>query len=135
MSTSPTDDRPAAQRLDRWLWCVRLFKTRQLAAAAVQGGKVHLNDKRVKPAHAVRLVDAVAVSRPGYSLQLTVRALPSRRGPAPEAGRCYDESAVSRVARETVVAQQRLASAMMPRAAARPTRQGRRELRRLRGRE
>ncbi len=136
MGAKQTDARADdTQRLDRWLWCVRLFKTRQLAAEAVQGGKVHLNDKRVKPAHAVRLGDSVSVSRPGYSLQLTVRARPSRRGPAAEAECCYEESHGSREARETMVAQQRLAAAMMPRPAERPTRQGRRELRRLRGRE
>ena len=125
----------STQRLDRWLWCARLFKSRQLAAEAVQGGKVHLNDKRVKPAHGLRIGDAVVISRSGYALELAVRTLPTRRGPAAEAQLCYEESARSRLNRATVQEQQRLAAAFAPRTTERPTRQGRRELRRLRGRE
>ena len=136
MPASHSQTAPGATlRLDLWLWYARLFKTRRLAAHAVQGGKVHLNDQRVKAAHVVRVEDALSVSRSGYTLRLTVRALPLRRGPAAEAEQCYEETAASRAQRETVAEQQRLAAACMPRSAERPTRQGRRELRRLRGRE
>ncbi len=136
MTSSHSDIDPVPTvRLDLWLWHVRLFKTRRLAADAVQGGKVHLNASKVKPAHVLRVADQVSVSRPGYTLQLIVRGLPSRRGSAAEAQQAYEESAASRATRETVVEQQKLAAALMPRSTVRPTRQGRRELRRLRGRE
>jgi ribosome-associated heat shock protein Hsp15 len=54
----------ASLRIDRWLWCTRLFKSRSLAAEAVAGGKVHVNGRRVKPALAVRVGDRVTITRP-----------------------------------------------------------------------
>ena len=50
-------------RLDKWLWAARFFKTRALAAEAVEGGKVHLNDQRTKPAHAVHVGDRLRITR------------------------------------------------------------------------
>jgi len=49
MSEDRTEDGPGTARIDRWLFGVRLFKSRSLAAQAVTGGRVHLNDDRVKP--------------------------------------------------------------------------------------
>ena len=55
-----------ALRIDRWLWCTRLFKSRTLAAEAVAGGKVHVNGQRVKPAHArASGRHACTITRPG----------------------------------------------------------------------
>ena len=48
-------------RIDRWLWCARFFKSRSAAAEAVRGGHVRLNGQRVKPAHAVRIGDALQI--------------------------------------------------------------------------
>jgi len=70
-------------RIDRWLWCTRLFKSRSLAAEAVAGGKVHVNGRRVKPALAVRVGDRVTITRPGYAFECEVLKLPDRRGSAP----------------------------------------------------
>ncbi|MDE2263268.1 MAG: RNA-binding protein, partial [Gammaproteobacteria bacterium] len=49
----------SASRIDRWLFGVRLFKSRSLAAEAVSGGKVHVNDARVRPSHTVKPGDLV----------------------------------------------------------------------------
>src|SRR3569832_895868 len=57
---TPDDD---ALRLDKWLWAARFFKTRALAAEAINGGKVWLNGARTKPAHAVREGGGAAVRR------------------------------------------------------------------------
>jgi ribosome-associated heat shock protein Hsp15 len=125
----------AALRIDRWLWCTRHFKSRTLAAEAVAGGKVHLNGQRVKPAHALRVGDRVAITRPGFVFECEVLALPRQRGAAPVAQGCYQEIETSKAAREKYGEQSRLASAMRPQSQERPDKHGRRELRRLRGRD
>ena len=73
------------QRLDRWLWCTRFFRTRALAAQAVSGGRVHLNGERVKPAHPVKAGDQVSLVMDGVRATFDVLGLPGRRGPATEA--------------------------------------------------
>ena len=122
-------------RIDRWLWCTRLFKSRSLAAEAVAGGKVHVNGRRVKPALGVRVGDRVAITRPGYEFECEVLKLPDRRGSAPIAQACYAESETARAAREKYAEQSRLGAAFAPRSLERPDKHGRRELRRLRGRD
>jgi ribosome-associated heat shock protein Hsp15 len=122
-------------RIDRWLWCTRLYKSRTLAAEAVAGGKVHVNGRRVKPAHPVRAGDRVTITRPGFQFECEVLKLPDRRGSAPLAQSCYSETDTARAAREKFAEQSRLASAFAPRSAERPDKHSRRELRRLRGRD
>ena len=122
-------------RVDRWLWCTRLFKSRTLAAEAVAGGKVHVNGRRVKPALGVRVGDRVAITRAGFEFECEVLKLPDRRGSAPIALACYAETDAARLAREKHAEQSRLAAAFAPRSLERPDKHGRRELRRLRGRE
>ena len=56
-------------RLDRWLWSARFFKTRQMAANAVQSGRVLLNDKRTKPAKSVRIGDQIRIRKAAFSLR------------------------------------------------------------------
>ena len=126
----------ATLRVDRWLWCTRLFKSRTLAAEAVAGGKVHVNEQRVKPAHGVRVGDKVQISRQGYGFECEVLRLLDRRGAAPLAQACYAETDSARAAREKFAEQSRLAAAFaQPRSLERPDKHGRRELRRLRGRD
>jgi ribosome-associated heat shock protein Hsp15 len=125
----------AAGRLDRWLFATRLFKSRSLAAEAVHGGRVHVNGDRVKPARAVRAGDVVTFSRGAVHFECTVKGIPLRRGPAREAQLCYKETERSRVERDAFAARMRTASALAPRPDERPDKHGRRELRRLRGRD
>jgi ribosome-associated heat shock protein Hsp15 len=118
----------ATLRIDRWLWCVRLYKTRALAAAAVSGGHVHLNGVRAKPARPVRPGDRLRLALGGLDRELTVRAIPSRRGPAPEARACYDESADSLARAAALGSAQRLAALTTPRPEGRPDKKARRDL-------
>jgi ribosome-associated heat shock protein Hsp15 len=83
-------------RLDKWLWAARFFKTRSLAQQAIAAGKVKLNDERVKPAHDVRVGDAIVVRE----WHVRVEALSDRRGPAEEARKLYQETAESRAERQ-----------------------------------
>ena len=122
-------------RLDRWLFFVRLFKSRSLAGEAVGGGKVHVNGERVKPARVVRIGDLIAFNRGAVPFDCEVLGLPLRRGPAPEAAACYRESEAS-VARRVLFAERmRTATAFAPRPDTRPDKHERRELRRIRGRD
>ena len=113
-----------------------MFKSRTLAAEAVAGGKVHVNGQRVKPAHAVRVGDMITLTRPGYAFECEVQDLPDRRGSAPVAQACYVETEAARAAREKFAENSRVASAFaQPRSLEKPGKHGRRELRRLRGRD
>ena len=60
--TEERDDAADRLRIDRWLWCARFFKSRSAAAEAVRGGHVRLNGQRVKPAHAVKVGDALQIA-------------------------------------------------------------------------
>jgi ribosome-associated heat shock protein Hsp15 len=123
-------------RIDRWLWCTRLFKTRSLAAESVAGGKVHLNGVRVKPSRTLKVGDQVQITRPGFQFECEVLKLSDRRGSATVAQSCYAETDVARAAREKHIANAKLAAAFAPRPSLeRPDKHGRRELRRLRGRD
>lgn len=118
----------ARGRLDRWLWCARFFKSRTLASTAVSGGRVHLNGARVKPAHVLRPGDRIDMSVGARAMEVVVRGIPDRRGPAPEARRCYEETPES-VARGIEDAnRRRMAGAAAPRPAGRPDKRDRRRL-------
>ncbi len=123
------DDR---HRLDKWLWHVRLFKTRSLAAEAVSGGKVKLDDERVKPAHAVRRGQLVSVTLRERAIELEVIDLPPRRGPAAQAQACYAETAASAERSARHHEQRRLAALVRPQPDHRPDKRERRQLDRLR---
>jgi ribosome-associated heat shock protein Hsp15 len=127
------DDEP--MRIDRWLFLVRLFKSRSLAGEAVGGGRVHLNGERVKPSRVVRVGDQVIFNRGAVPFDCEVTALPRRRGPAPEAAACYRESEASVARRAQFAERMRLATAFAPRPDSRPDKHERRELRRIRGRD
>ncbi len=118
-------------RLDRWLWFARFYKTRSLATAAIDGGKVHLNGERVKPAHRVVIGDRISVSLQGVVAEFDILGLPARRGPAPEAQSHYAETAASAERRERLSAQHRLANQSKPRPDSRPGKRDRRLLMRL----
>jgi len=117
-------------RIDKWLWAARLFKTRALAATAVDGGKVHLNGARTKPAKHVKVGDTLSVRRGDDELILSVLALSARRGPASIAATLYEETSESRIARAERSAQRALMPAA-PRADTRPSKRDRRALTRL----
>jgi ribosome-associated heat shock protein Hsp15 len=121
-------------RIDRWLFGVRLFKSRSAAADAVSGGKVHVNDERVKPSRAMKPGDTVTFTRGTVVFECVVAAIPQRRGSASEAARCYDETPASQARREQFAARMKVAAALAPRPDDRPDKHDRKALRRLRGR-
>jgi len=129
------DDAADRLRIDRWLWCARLFKSRSAAAEAVRGGHVRLNGGRVKPAHPVKVGDALQiVLRYGVEREVAIAAIPARRGPAPEAAASYVESAES-IERRRRAAEERAAhGSYLPPTAGKPDKRTRRLLLRARHR-
>lgn len=121
-------------RLDKWLWASRFFKTRSIAAEAIDAGKVHVNGDRVKRAKEVRVGDTVRVRTGPYEHIVVVRGLSDKRGPAPVARELYEETEESLKEREKLREQlSLLPSAFIPNSA-RPTKKDRRTMNRFRGR-
>jgi ribosome-associated heat shock protein Hsp15 len=83
------------QRIDKWLWATRFFKTRSLAAAAVDGGRVKWNGQQVKPARDLKPGDELEISAGELRWTVIVRGLNAQRRPAPEARLLYEETAES----------------------------------------
>jgi ribosome-associated heat shock protein Hsp15 len=121
-------------RLDKWLWAARFFKTRALAAEAVEGGKVQVNGDRPKRARPLQVGDEVRVRLGPYEHSITVRALSGRRGPASEAAGLYEETAASRTAREALAIQLKSLHSVFGPDKGRPSKKDRREIERLKGR-
>lgn len=122
-------------RLDRWLWAARFFKTRALSAAAVAGGKAHVNGTRAKPAKLLQIGDELRVRVGPFEWLLTVRTLSERRGPPVAARALYEESAAGKAVRERLAEQLKTAPAPAYEGKGRPTKKERRDLERLRGDE
>lgn len=118
-------------RIDKWLWAARFFKTRALASDAVEGGKVHLNDARVKPAKTIHLGDALQIRIGQIEYSVIVRGLSARRGPASEAVKLYEETETSRARREILVAQLKAQSVPGAELKGRPTKRDRRLIHRF----
>lgn len=99
MKATP-DAENAAQRLDKWLWAARFFKTRALAVEAINGGKVHVHGQRAKPSRNIHAGDMLEISKPPYSFEIEVLGLEKQRRPASEAQTLYQETAASQTKRE-----------------------------------
>ena len=121
-------------RLDRWLWFTRFYKTRTAASAAVHGGHVRVNGERARAATSVRIGDEVRLVRQQSAYELTVLAIPARRGPAKDAQACYDESPASIARREQQLAELRRDRLQMPMTKGKPDKHTRRQLRDRKGR-
>jgi len=121
-------------RVDRWLWSARFYRTRALAAEAIDGGKVQVNDTRAKRARPVRVGDRIRIRKNGLEYHLTVAGLSERRLGPTRAGELYEETPESVKARTDLLEQRRLARLAAAEPAGRPSKRDRRRLARLKGR-
>ena len=125
-----TDETTEKFRIDKWLCAARFFKTRALAADAVECGKVHVNEARVKPAKSVAVGDMLNIRiGPGQYL-VEVLALSNRRGPASDAQLLYRETDDSRQRRVALAAQIKIQPQPFQ-FRGRPTKRARREIERF----
>lgn len=90
-------------RIDKWLWAARFYKTRSLAADAVNGGKVHVNGQRCKPGKDVKIGDIIKVTKDQYTWEIAVTDLNKQRRPAKEAATLYHEDESSTLKRQQQV--------------------------------
>lgn len=132
--SSDADGSAPSQRLDKWLWTARFFKTRALAAEAVSGGKVQLDGQRVKPARRIRPGASLRIRRGDDEWDVVVEGLARQRRPAPEARQLYTETPESLERRVRERERRREEADTREAGQGRPTKRDRREMARLRGR-
>ncbi|MBU0806269.1 RNA-binding S4 domain-containing protein [Pseudomonas spirodelae] len=114
-------------RLDKWLWAARFFKTRALAKAAIEGGKVHHRGERCKPGKEPKVGDVYVIRNGFDERSVVVQALSVVRRGAPEAQTLYAETPDSIERREQAAAQ-RKAGALGMQTDGRPSKKQRRQL-------
>lgn len=102
-----------AQRLDKWLWAARFFKTRQLATEAVTGGKVHLNGQRAKPGKEIKVGATLVIGKDHIQWDVSVISLNKQRRPAQKASLMYSETPESFSKRQQALALQREENALV----------------------
>lgn len=129
-SAIANQDAEPAQRVDKWLWHTRFFKSRSQATDAVAGGLVHVNGERVKPSRDIKIGDRLEVTREEIRFEVIVSGMPGRRGPATEARLYYEETQASTELREQRREQQRYAA---PAPTRKPDKHARRALRGVKG--
>jgi ribosome-associated heat shock protein Hsp15 len=120
-------------RMDKWLWAARFFKTRGLASAACELGRVKSGEITAKAARDVRVGDRLTIKNEGGVFGVEVLALSEVRGPAAAAQALYQETEASRVARARVEAERKAMFATdVP--VGKPNKKDRREIQRWKGR-
>ena len=120
-------------RLDKWLWAARLYKTRSLATDAIDGGKVHVDGDRVKPAKEVRVGQVIHIRRKELDMEVVVKALSVTRRGAPEAALLYDETPESAAKRDNAAVTREADHAKRERGAGRPTKRQLRDIKKFTG--
>ncbi len=115
-------------RLDKWLWAARFFKTRGLAKAAIEGGKVHIDGARCKVSREVGPGMTLQIRQGWDELEVVVQGVSEQRGPAPQARLLYSETEQSVARREKASAERRALAASQPASPERPTKKQRRQI-------
>ncbi len=130
---STADEDHDSCRLDKWLWAARFFKTRSLAADAVDAGKVRINGDRAKNARDMRIGMLVSIKNKDMQLEVEVTGLSNVRRGAPEAALLYRETEASLQLRAQLATVGETAS--RDRGMGRPTKRQMRDIQRFTGRD
>ena len=117
----------SVERLDKWLWAARFFKSRTQAAAACEGGKVDVNEQAAKPARGVRPGDLLHITQRQTRRIVRIVALAERRGSGATAALLYEDLTPPPPPR----AQRPAPTMYRPPVAGRPTKRERRQMERI----
>jgi ribosome-associated heat shock protein Hsp15 len=128
-----TDDKDNKCRLDKWLWAARFFKTRSIAADAVDSGKVRVDGDRAKNAKEIKAGMLVNIRNKDFEIEVEVTALSNIRRGAPEAALLYQETENSKVKRENAKITREADHAVRDRGAGRPTKRQQRDIKKFTG--
>ena len=115
-------------RLDKWLWAARFYKTRSIAKAMIEGGKVHYNGQRAKVSKAVEIGATLKLRQGNEEKEIVVTALSDQRRGASEAQLLYQETEKSVKQREAIAFVRKANALSMPHPDRRPNKKERREL-------
>ncbi|WP_230409171.1 ribosome-associated heat shock protein Hsp15 [Zooshikella harenae] len=118
-------------RLDKWLWAARFFKTRALAKAAIEGGKVHYNGNRTKPSKEPIVGDTLTIRQGWDDKTVVITDLSQQRRGASEAQQLYYETEESIKLREKRAFDRKANNASQIAPDSRPTKKQRRDIRKL----
>ncbi len=127
----PENVRPDIVRLDKWLWAARFFKTRSLAADAVDGGKVRVDGDRAKPAKEVKIGMLLNIRNKDFEIECEVTGLSSIRRGAPDAALLYVETNASKAKRENAKVTKLDEVGMRQHGAGRPTKRQLRDIKKF----
>ncbi|WP_025235304.1 ribosome-associated heat shock protein Hsp15 [Mannheimia sp. USDA-ARS-USMARC-1261] len=115
-------------RLDKWLWAARFYKTRTIAKAMIEGGKVHYNGQRAKVSKVVEVGAIIKLRQGNEEKEVEVLALSNQRRGAPEAQLLYQETEKSVKHREAMAFARKANALSMPHPDRRPNKKERRDL-------
>jgi ribosome-associated heat shock protein Hsp15 len=115
-------------RLDKWVWAVRMYKTRSLAKTECDSGKVTVNGTTSKPSKLIRVGDMIETKRPRYHKKYKVLKLIPKRVSAALAAVCFEDHSPEQPKKDAFVV---LPVAMRERGSGRPTKKESRETQRL----
>jgi len=115
-------------RLDKWLWAARFFKTRALAKAAIEGGKVHYEGQRSKVSKVVEMGAKLTIRQGFDEKEVVIRGISDQRRGAPEAQKLYEETVDSIKARMDESERRRIMKSAMAAPDHRPNKKERRQI-------
>jgi ribosome-associated heat shock protein Hsp15 len=122
---------PQKVRLDKWLWAARFFKTRALAKAAIEGGKIHIDGQRTKPSKEITINTTLCIRQGWDEKTVVVEQLSDRRRGASEAAQLYRETPESIALREKQAAERKASNHAVTFDDRRPTKKQRRQIHRF----
>ena len=122
-----------SNRIDKWLWAARFFKTRAQASKACDLGRIHSNGLEAKPAREVRVGDRLHIKNEGGEFDIDVLALSEIRGPAAIAHTLYSETDASKEARARAAEERKAMQLYAPLPERRPSKRDRRRIIQFRG--